>query len=108
MSRPVRIAHFMNQFFAGIGGQEAVHAPLELRTGAVGPGKAIEALLAGQGQIVVTLVCGDSYFNEHVEAVLDEAVRGLCEWAPDVLVAGPAFDSGVYGLNCARLGNAAA
>ena len=108
MTQPVRVAHFINQFFAGLGGQEASQAALEVRDGPVGPGKALEAALGGQGQVVATLVCGDGYFNDHADAVLDEAVRRLQPIAPDVLVTGPAFDSGVYGLNCARLGNAAA
>ena len=59
MTQPVRVAHFINQFFAGLGGQEASQAGLEVREGPVGPGKALEAALAGQGQVVVTLVCGD-------------------------------------------------
>jgi len=108
MGQPVRIAHFLNQFFAGVGGPEAAQTPLTVRRGAVGPGKALEAALSGEGEVVGTLVCGDAYFTEHVDAVLDEACRRLAELAPDVVVAGPAFDSGVYGLNCANLGTAAA
>lgn len=108
MGAPIRVAHFVNQFFGGLGGQERVDAPLELRSGAVGPGKPLEAALAGRGQVVATLICGDGYFDDHAEEVLEEAVRRLREVAPDVLVTGPAFDSGLYGLNCARLGNAVA
>jgi glycine reductase len=108
MAAPIRVVHFINQFFAGLGGQEAIHAPLEVRTGPVGPGKALDRALAGRGEVVATLVCGDGHFNEHVEPVVDEGVRALTGLAPDVLVLGPAFDSGVYGLNCARFGNAIA
>jgi betaine reductase len=108
MGQPVRIAHFVNQFFAGIGGPEAADTPLTVRHGPVGPGRALEALLAGGGEVVSTLICGDTYFAEHAEAVLTQALQELGAMRPDVLVTGPAFDSGVYGLNCARLGNAVA
>jgi betaine reductase len=108
MGQPVRVAHFLNQFFAGVGGSEATNTPLTVRPGAVGPGRALEQALGGGGQVVGTLICGDTYFTEHADAVLARALEELRAMRPDVLVAGPAFDSGVYGLNCARLGNAAA
>jgi glycine reductase complex component B subunit gamma len=108
MGQTVRIAHFLNQFFGGVGGTEAAETPLTVRHGAVGPGRALEAALAGDGEVVGTLVCGDTYFAEHAEAVLTQALQQLGSMEPDILVTGPAFDSGVYGLNCARLGNAVA
>lgn len=108
MGTPIRVAHFINQFFAGLGGQEAVATPLEVRTGPVGPGKALETALAGQAEVVATLVAGDGWFNDHVDLAIERALAGLAAARADVLVTGPAFDSGLYGLNCARLGNAAA
>ncbi len=108
MGRPIRVAHFLNQFFAGIGGPEAGGTPLTVRHGSVGPGRALEAALTGDGVVVGTVICGDTYFAEHAEAVLPQALQELGAMKPDVLVTGPAFDSGVYGLNCARLGNVAA
>jgi betaine reductase len=108
MAQTVRIAHFLNQFFAGVGGAEAGQTPLTVRHGPVGPGRALEAAFAGGGEVVSTLICGDTFFAEHAEAVLPQALQQLGAMGPDVLVTGPAFDSGVYGLNCARLGNAVA
>ena len=40
---PMRIAHYLNQFFGGIGAEEQAAAPLEIREGAVGPGKLMES-----------------------------------------------------------------
>jgi hypothetical protein len=33
----MRIAHYLNQFFAGVGAEEKAGMPLETREGAVGP-----------------------------------------------------------------------
>ncbi len=96
----VRIAHYINQFFAGIGGEDKADAPFEVREGAVGPGRAIEMALDGEGEIVQTLVCGDNSFHADPEANLDAIVAALRESKPDLLIAGPAFNAGRYGLAC--------
>ena len=36
----MRVVHYLNQFFGGVGGEESAHLALEARDGAVGPGKA--------------------------------------------------------------------
>jgi len=41
----MRIVHYVNQFFGGLGGEEMAGTPLEVREGAVGPGKLLEQLL---------------------------------------------------------------
>jgi len=96
----VRIAHYINQFFAGIGGEDKADAPFEIRQGAVGPGRAIEMALDGEGEIVQTLVCGDNSFHADPEANIDAIVAALGESQPDLLIAGPAFNAGRYGLAC--------
>ena len=35
----MRVVHYLNQFFGGIGGEEKAGVPLEARPGAVGPGR---------------------------------------------------------------------
>lgn len=60
-------------------------------------------MLAGQGQVIGTLVCGDGYFSEHEEEVVQQTQRYLRERQPHVFIAGPAFRSGRYGLACGRL-----
>ncbi len=96
----VRIAHYINQFFAGIGGEDKADAPFQVREGAVGPGRAIEMALDGEGEIVQTLVCGDNSFHADPEANIDAIVAALGESKPDLLIAGPAFNAGRYGLAC--------
>ena len=40
----LRVVHYINQFFAGIGGEEKADTPAELRVGEVlGPGMALKA-----------------------------------------------------------------
>jgi len=48
MSGPLRVVHYVNQFFGGIGGEEQAHVGVTVKAGAVGPGRALQAA-AGQG-----------------------------------------------------------
>jgi glycine reductase len=94
------VVHYLNQFFAGLGGEEAVgHEPVRIE-GATGPGRG----LAGSGlEIDVTLACGDDRFGEHEEESLAQLLAWLDEIRPDVLVCGPSFGSGRYGYACGSL-----
>lgn len=62
-----KVVHYINQFFAQIGGEEKADVPPEARTGVVGPGMAFNAAFGDQAEIVGTVICGDSYFNENLE-----------------------------------------
>jgi glycine reductase complex component B subunit gamma len=55
----------------------------------------------------VTLACGDDYFGEHEEDALAQLLALLEAEQPDLLIAGPAFGSGRYGLACARFSRTA-
>ena len=99
----MRIVHYLNQFFGGIGGEEQAGSPLREVEGAIGPGRLLERTL-GEGAVVVkTLVCGDNYAVEHQEeltAAVLEHVRGA---EADLFVAGPCFDAGRYGMAAGAL-----
>ena len=104
----MRIAHYMNQFFAGVGGEEAAGAEPQLRAEAIGPGRRLGAMLAPEHEIVATIFCGDDHAAAHPEfaaALVEEARRDA---GAELLLAGPAFTSGRYGLACARVVAAAA
>ncbi len=98
----MRIVHYVNQFYAGLGGEEAAGTGPRVVEGAVGPGRLLAQLLGSEHQIVATLVCGDDHAasNAAVAAELLEMARRA---GAELLVAGPAFGSGRYGLACARL-----
>lgn len=103
----VRAVHYLNQFFAGLGGEEAADTEPTKLEGPVGPGRGLSAHLGGV-EIVATVACGDDYFAENE----DDALARLLDLAraerPDVLIAGPAFGSGRYGYACGRVAAAAA
>lgn len=98
-----RVVHYINQFFAQIGGEEMAHIAPELREGFVGPGMALNQVWKGEAEIVKTIVCGDSYFAEHEK----DAKAQILEWVkaekPDLFIAGPAFNAGRYGYACANI-----
>ena len=99
----VRVAHYLNQFFGGLGGEEKADAPPQLRPGPVGPGVLLQQLLGADAEIVGTVTCGDNRMAERPAETLPDVmdlVRGL---RPDLVVAGPAFNAGRYGLACAAV-----
>lgn len=99
-STPVRVVHYLNQFFGGIGGEEHADRPVEVRDGAVGPGRALEQEWRGAASIAATIVAGDNYVATF-PAEAEIAIRAALErHRPDVLVAGPAFNAGRYGMGC--------
>ena len=101
MSGPLRVVHYVNQFFGGIGGEDQAHVGVSARAGAVGPGRLLEKALGDGVRVEATIVCGDNFASEG-EAEAARAIGAeLDRLKPDVLVAGPAFGSGRYGLACA-------
>ena len=64
----LRVVHYINQFFANIGGEEKADYKPELREGNVGPGLAFQQSFGEEAEIVATVICGDSYFNENVDS----------------------------------------
>lgn len=93
----MRVVHYLNQFFAGVGGEEKAGIPLEAREGPVGPGKVLEQLLGSDARVIMTLVCGDNYAVENQDAVVAAALKKIREVAPHLVVAGPCFLAGRYG-----------
>jgi betaine reductase len=96
----VRIVHYINQFFGGIGGEDKADFRPEVRPGVVGPGMALKGALAGTGEIVATVICGDSWFNENLEEAKATVLELIKSYNPDLVVAGPAFNAGRYGMAC--------
>lgn len=102
----MKIVHYVNQFFAGMGGEDSAGTGPELRDGAVGPGRKLAALLGDEHEIVATAVCGDDYAASH-PGFAAELVAGARERGAEMVIAGPAFTSGRYGMACARIAAAA-
>lgn len=102
----IKAVHYINQFFAGIGGEEKADYKPEVREGIVGPGMAINAGFKGEAEIVATIICGDSYFNENIEEAKSEIVEMVKKYDPDIFIAGPAFNAGRYGVACGTITDA--
>jgi len=99
MSR-LRVVHYLNQFFAGLGGEDKAGTGSSVIRGATGPGRAVQMALGERGEVVATAICGDNYFAENTEKASAEVVELVRSFGPDVLIAGPAFEAGRYGVAC--------
>jgi len=99
----MRVVHYLNQFFGGIGAEEHAGKSLEICEGAVGPGRLMEQLLGDGARIVMTLVCGDNYAVERQDELTASVLEKVKEANPDLFVAGPCFDAGRYGMAAGAL-----
>src|SRR5213593_2721641 len=98
----LRVVHYLNQFFAGIGAEDKADTPPGYREGPVGPGRLLQQELGDRGDIVATVYCGDNYAGEKPGAI-DEILDLVAKDRPDVVIAGPAFSAGRYGLACGEV-----
>lgn len=104
----IRIIHYINQFFGQKGGEEAADFPLEVFDGPIAVGAQAQKMIDGKGTIVKTIICGDGYANEHAEEVCAKIKEVLAQEKPDLLLAGPAFNAGRYGMACGQAAKVAA
>jgi len=102
-----RVVHYVNQFFAGLGGENAASTPPGAKPGAIGPGRKLQELLGAEHEIVATVYCGDDLAAVSPEA-LAVVLDLVAQQRPDIVVAGPASTSGRYGVACARVAAGAA
>src|SRR6185503_13233745 len=103
MTNKIRVVHYLNQFFAQIAGEDKADVGPQVKAGLIGPGRALQQALGENGEIVATIFCGDNYFAEHQEQAIDQLIQQMTEYKPDLLVAGPAFESGRYGIACGAI-----
>lgn len=102
----LKVVHYINQFFAQIGGEEKADHKPEAREGHVGPGMAFAAAFGDKAEIVGTVICGDSYFNENLETATGQVLKLIETFKPDLVIAGPAFNAGRYGMACGTVAKA--
>ena len=96
----LRVVHYVNQFFGGLGGEEKAETGPQVKEGPVGPGMAIQNMLGDRGEILATVICGDNYFAENIERASQEIISLVAPFRPDLFIAGPAFNAGRYGIAC--------
>lgn len=101
-----KIVHYINNFFAGAGGEEAAGMKPEFHPGPVGPGQTLAQAFGQDFEIVGTVVCGDNYFGEHTQEATDQILQMIEPLKPDLFIAGPAFNAGRYGVACGTISKA--
>jgi len=90
---------YINQFFAGIGGEDkADHAP-EIREGLVGPAMALDGALKN-AVVTHTIICGDNFMGSREDEAVEKIMEFLSDKEFDIFFAGPAFQAGRYGNAC--------
>ncbi len=95
-----KVLFYLNQFFGQIGGEDKAGIAPMFKEGGIGPSEVFAKSISEDGTLVGTIICGDNFFNENKEESL-EFLKKVCEDVkPDLVVAGPAFNAGRYGMAC--------
>lgn len=105
MSKKFRVLYYVNQFFGQIGGEDKAGMEPLYKKETIGPALGFNGLLGDEGEVIGTLICGDNYFNENNKKALEYIMKIAKEEKPDIIVAGPAFNAGRYGMACAGVVN---
>ena len=99
----IKVVHYVNQFYAGIGGEEKADITPELRVGTVPAGDALNKAWGEEAEITHTIICGDSYFGENMDKASAEIMEMVKSTGADMFIAGPAFNAGRYGVACGTI-----
>lgn len=99
-----KILFYLNQFFGQIGGEDKADYEPKIIEGAVGPAQAFSDAVQN-GEVTHTIICGDNYFNQNTELAQQFIMEKFDEIKPDLVVAGPAFNAGRYGMACSGVAN---
>lgn len=87
---------YINQFFAGIGGEEFADQEPMLKEGVIGPGLALNQML--DAEVTHTIVCGDNFMGSREEEAKEIILSMLDGLEFDIFFAGPTFNAGRYGF----------
>lgn len=98
-----KAVHYLNQFFGQIGGEDKADTRPLKRDGAIGPGNLFQEMFGRDAEIMGTVICGDNYFNEHTGKAVGAILELIKGYKADLLLAGPAFNGGRYGMACGAL-----
>ncbi len=104
----LRIVHYLNQFFGQYGGETAADLKTLIREEPVGPGRLVEEAFGGDAVVVATIIGGDDYAAENLDAVTAEITGIVARYQPHLFIAGPAYAAGRYGVTCGALCRAVA
>ncbi len=103
MPNTYSVVHFLNQFFAGFGGENQASMEPTSIPRAIGPGKLLQNEFGNKIQITSTVVCGDDLFADDPNLAVRKLIELIRPAQPNLFVSGPAFNSGRYGEACGRI-----
>src|SRR2546428_13289308 len=92
MAQPLRVVHYVNQFFGGIGGEDLAHIGVSLADGGVGARRAPQQGLGDQGMLIGTLIGGDNYVSEERHAEITAISAQMGHLQTDSVMSGTAFN----------------
>ena len=101
----LKAVHYINQFYAGLGGETMADTPFGVMDELKGPALGLNAQFKGEMVIPKVIYAGDNYINtdENWDLVKSQIAAVIAEEKPDVFIAGPAFNAGRYGVACAKV-----
>lgn len=95
-----KVLYYVNQFFGQIGGEDKADYEPHIIEGTVGPSAPFNKGLV-DAEVTHTIICGDNFYNENKEKADEFILKAIDEIKPDLVVTGPAFNAGRYGMACA-------
>ena len=95
-----KILFYTNQFFGQIGGEDMAYAEPQVFEGMHGSANTFGAPLKDIAEIVATIVCGDNFYAENMETGRAFLLEQIKKYQPDLIIAGPAFNAGRFGIAC--------
>lgn len=101
----LKAIHYINQFYAGFGGETMADMGLNVLDTKKGPAIGMEKIWNGEMEVVKIIACGDNFINndENYKKIIPEIKKIVQDVNPDVFIAGPAFNAGRYGVACAKV-----
>lgn len=98
----MKIIHYINQFFAGIGGEDKADQEPFIKEELIGPSLALNSMVEG-AEVTHTIVCGDNFMGSRTDEAVEIILGFLKDKEFDLFVAGPAFQAGRYGFACGTI-----
>ncbi len=99
-----KVLYYLNQFFGQIGGEEKAGYKPTFSNEKIGPCLPFSEKLEN-AEVIGTIICGDNYFNENKEESLSFIDSIFDKNEVDILIVGPSFNAGRYGMACAEITN---
>ena len=98
-----KVLYYLNQFFGQIGGEDQAGIAPQFKEEPVGPSTSFASGIKDNGEFAGTIICGDNFINEHKEEALEFLETINNDIHPDLVIAGPSFNAGRYGMACASV-----